>query len=126
MKVIDFGSSCFITDHLTTYIQSRSYRAPEVVLGLPYGPKIDVWSLGCILCEMLTGRVLFVNDTMPTILARMQSLLGKIPGNMLRQGQNTRDFFMADGTVYERLPPEDEEDEDVVSILAAEPSSLEH
>lgn len=37
VKVIDFGSSCFITDHLTSYVQSRSYRAPEVVLGLPYG-----------------------------------------------------------------------------------------
>lgn len=84
VKVIDFGSSCFITDHLTTYIQSRSYRAPEVVLGLPYGPKIDVWSLGCILCEMLTGRVLFVNDAMPTILARMQALLGPMPRHMLR------------------------------------------
>lgn len=72
VKVIDFGSSCFITDKLSTYIQSRSYRAPEVVCGLPYGPKIDVWSLGCILTELLTGKVLFPNESVQTILVRMQ------------------------------------------------------
>jgi serine/threonine protein kinase len=59
VKVIDLGSSCFITDHLSSYVQSRSYRAPEVILGLPYGQKIDVWSLGCILAELATGYVLF-------------------------------------------------------------------
>lgn len=57
--MIDLGSSCFITDHLSSYVQSRSYRAPEVILGLPYGQKIDIWSLGCILAELATGYVLF-------------------------------------------------------------------
>lgn len=59
MKVIDLGSSCFISDHLSSYVQSRSYRAPEVILGLPYDQKIDIWSFGCILAELLTGSVLF-------------------------------------------------------------------
>ena len=59
VKVIDFGSSCFTTDQLSSYVQSRSYRAPEVILGLPYGQKVDVWSLGCILAELLSGYVLF-------------------------------------------------------------------
>lgn len=59
VKVIDFGSSCFTTDQLSSYVQSRSYRAPEVILGLPYGQKVDVWSLGCILAELLSGFVLF-------------------------------------------------------------------
>ncbi len=57
--MIDLGSSCFITDHLSSYVQSRSYRAPEVILGVPYGQKIDLWSLGCILAELATGYVLF-------------------------------------------------------------------
>ena len=57
--MIDFGSSCFTTDQLSSYVQSRSYRAPEVILGLPYGQKVDVWSLGCILAELLSGFVLF-------------------------------------------------------------------
>ena len=57
--MIDFGSSCFTTDQLSSYVQSRSYRAPEVILGLSYGQKVDVWSLGCILAELLSGYVLF-------------------------------------------------------------------
>jgi serine/threonine protein kinase len=59
VKVIDLGSSCFITDQLSSYVQSRSYRAPEVILGLPYDQKVDVWSLGCILAELSSGFVLF-------------------------------------------------------------------
>ena len=58
VKVIDFGSSCFIHDHLSSYVQSRSYRAPEVILGCRYDYKIDMWSLGCILAELYTGYVL--------------------------------------------------------------------
>lgn len=57
IKVIDLGSSCFATDHLCSYVQSRSYRAPEVILGLPYSHKIDIWSLGCILAELCSGTV---------------------------------------------------------------------
>ena len=33
IKIIDFGSACYITDHLGSYVQSRTYRAPEVILG---------------------------------------------------------------------------------------------
>nr|KAJ0208913.1 hypothetical protein LSAT_V11C400159130 [Lactuca sativa] len=55
--MIDLGSSCFETDHLCSYVQSRSYHAPEVLLGLPYDKKIDVWSLGCILAELCTRNV---------------------------------------------------------------------
>jgi serine/threonine protein kinase len=46
IKVIDFGSSCYTHHRVFTYIQSRFYRSPEVILGLPYGTPIDMWSLG--------------------------------------------------------------------------------
>jgi serine/threonine protein kinase len=46
IKVIDFGSSCYTHQRIYTYIQSRFYRSPEVILGLPYGPPIDMWSFG--------------------------------------------------------------------------------
>jgi serine/threonine protein kinase len=57
VKIIDLGSSCFKTDNLCLYVQSRSYRAPEVMLGLQYDEKIDIWSLGCILAELCSGEV---------------------------------------------------------------------
>ena len=81
VKVIDFGSSCFSTDQLSSYVQSRSYRAPEVILGLPYGQKVDVWSLGCILAELLSGFVLFqVRDscTHPAVLHVCTALLTQL------------------------------------------------
>ena len=59
VKVIDFGSSCRSNKRMYSYIQSRFYRSPEVMLGLPYSVSIDMWSLGCILAEMHTGEPLF-------------------------------------------------------------------
>lgn len=44
--MIDFGSSCYEHLRVYTYIQSRFYRAPEVILGAKYGMPIDMWSLG--------------------------------------------------------------------------------
>lgn len=55
IKVIDFGSSCFEKQRIYTYIQSRFYRAPEVILGSTYSYPIDIWSFGCILAELVTG-----------------------------------------------------------------------
>lgn len=54
--MIDFGSSCYEHQRVYTYIQSRFYRAPEVMMGARYGMPIDMWSLGCILAELLTGE----------------------------------------------------------------------
>jgi serine/threonine protein kinase len=42
-----------------TYVQSRFYRAPEVILRIPYNTKVDMWSLGCIVAELFTGEPLF-------------------------------------------------------------------
>lgn len=47
IKVIDFGYSCYKDETVHTYIQSRFYRAPEVILGLPYSTPIDMWSFAC-------------------------------------------------------------------------------
>lgn len=102
VKIIDLGSSCFLTDRLNIYVQSRSYRAPEVILGLPYDQRIDVWSLGCILMELYTGRVLLQNDSLPALLARIESILGHVPQYMLRRGRFTYKYYCKDGNIYDR------------------------
>ncbi|KAK8627830.1 hypothetical protein V6N13_135428 [Hibiscus sabdariffa] len=102
VKVIDLGSSCFETDHLCSYVQSRSYRAPEVILGLPYDKKIDIWSLGCILAELCTGNVLFQNDSPATLLARVIGIIGPIKQDMLAKGWDTYKYFTKNHMLYER------------------------
>lgn len=93
-KVIDFGSACFQTDKLSSYVQSRCYRAPEVILGcLPYDEKVDLWSLGCIIAELWTGFVLFQNDSAQSLLARVLGIIGPIPPWMLKQGKNVPQYF---------------------------------
>ena len=97
IRVIDFGSSCFRTDKLSSYVQSRSYRAPEVLLGcLPYDCKVDMWSLGCILAELWTGCVLFLNDSSQSLLARIIGIIGAIPPWMLTTGRNVPSLFLKD------------------------------
>ena len=101
VKVIDFGSSCFTSDHLSSYVQSRSYRAPEVILGMAYDHKIDIWSLGAIVAELLTGVVLFQNDSVASMLARIAGIVGPFPPEMLSRGRHAHKYFI-DGVVYER------------------------
>lgn len=97
VKVIDVGSSCFITDHLSSYVQSRSYRAPEVILGHPYDQRIDIWSLGCIMAELWTGNVLFQNDSLVTLLARVVGILGPFPNRMLANSRHVGKYFTKTG-----------------------------
>jgi dual specificity tyrosine-phosphorylation-regulated kinase 2/3/4 len=59
VKVIDFGTACEEGDCAFNYIQSRYYRAPEIILGMKYDRAIDMWSLGCIVAELFTGEALF-------------------------------------------------------------------
>ncbi|XP_042041815.1 uncharacterized protein LOC121787206 isoform X1 [Salvia splendens] len=121
VKVIDLGSSCFETDHLCSYVQSRSYRAPEVILGLPYGKKIDLWSLGCILAELCTGNVLFQNDSPATLLARVIGIIGSIEQGMLAKGRDTYKYFTKNHMLYERS-----QDSNRLEYLIPKKSSLRH
>ena len=101
VKVIDFGSSCFIHDHLSSYVQSRSYRAPEVILGCRYDYKIDIWSLGCIVAELFTGYVMFQNDSVQGLLARVLGIIGPIPEYMMKEGKLVSNFFTREGIIYQ-------------------------
>ncbi|XP_031403348.1 uncharacterized protein LOC116212792 isoform X1 [Punica granatum] len=121
VKVIDLGSSCFETDHLCSYVQSRSYRAPEVILGLPYDKKIDIWSLGCILAELCTGNVLFQNDSPATLLARVIGIIGPIEQEMMAKGRDTYKYFTKNHMLYER-----NQDTNRLEYLIPKKTSLRH
>ena len=52
LKLCDFGSASLISDNeITPYLVSRFYRAPEIILGIPYDFGIDMWSSGCAIYE---------------------------------------------------------------------------
>ncbi|XP_017687646.1 PREDICTED: dual specificity tyrosine-phosphorylation-regulated kinase 3 [Lepidothrix coronata] len=97
IKVIDFGSSCFEHQRVYTYIQSRFYRAPEVILGSRYGLPIDMWSFGCILVELLTGYPLFPGEDEADQLACMMELLGMPPQKLLDQSKRAKNFINSKG-----------------------------
>lgn len=97
IKVIDFGSSCYEYQRVYTYIQSRFYRAPEVILGGKYGMAIDMWSFGCILAELLTGYPLFPGEDEGDQLACMMELLGLPSTRMMESTKRGRTFFSSKG-----------------------------
>ncbi|XP_027200964.2 dual specificity tyrosine-phosphorylation-regulated kinase 2-like [Dermatophagoides pteronyssinus] len=97
IKVIDFGSSCFEHQRIYTYIQSRFYRAPEVILGASYGMPIDMWSLGCILAELATGYPLLPGENENDQLSCIIELLGMPPQKLIDVSKRAKIFFNSKG-----------------------------
>jgi dual specificity tyrosine-phosphorylation-regulated kinase 2/3/4 len=98
VKLIDFGCSATAGDQIYTYIQSRFYRAPEIVIGIEYGPGIDVWSLGCVMCEMVTGQPLFEAEDETELMQMYIRVLGMPPKWMRESGQRAEYYFRKDGS----------------------------
>ena len=72
IKIIDFGNACFSNRKMYKYVQSRHYRAPEVIMELPYTTQIDMWSLGCMLYELhFRGEPLFKTEDAVSQLTRI-------------------------------------------------------
>ncbi|KAG8512114.1 Mitogen-activated protein kinase 11, partial [Galemys pyrenaicus] len=60
LKILDFGLARHTDDEMTGYVATRWYRAPEIMLNwMHYNQTVDIWSVGCIMAELLTGRTLF-------------------------------------------------------------------
>jgi dual specificity tyrosine-phosphorylation-regulated kinase 2/3/4 len=93
IKVIDFGSSCYEDETVYTYIQSRFYRAPEIILGLNYGRPIDMWSFGCILAELYCGVPLFPGDSEHDQLLSIMEIRGLPPHELLVKATRKKLFF---------------------------------
>ncbi|CAI5461673.1 unnamed protein product, partial [Closterium sp. Yama58-4] len=100
IKLIDFGSACTENRTVYSYIQSRFYRSPEVVLGHAYSTAIDLWSLGCVAAELFLGLPLFPGASEFDMLHRMVETMGcQPPDAMLRRAKHTAKYFVrtADG-----------------------------
>eukprot|EP01135_Chromosphaera_perkinsii_P012406 Nk52_evm17s2657 gene=Nk52_evmTU17s2657 len=100
IKLIDFGSSCYSDERIYQYIQSRFYRSPEVLLGIPYTVNIDMWSLGCILVEMHTGEPLFSGSNEFDQMGKIVEVLGIPPVDVLEMSPKVKKYFSykSDGT----------------------------
>ncbi|KAK1129768.1 hypothetical protein K0M31_019480 [Melipona bicolor] len=101
VKLCDFGCARFINtsdESCTDYVATRWYRAPELLVGDPrYGKAVDVWAVGCLYAEMVTGDPLFPGDSDVDQLYRITKVLGRLctkhqtmidpsrPGRMLRR-----------------------------------------
>ncbi|KAJ5577257.1 hypothetical protein N7535_004183 [Penicillium sp. DV-2018c] len=87
LKVCDLGSASPASENeITPYLVSRFYRAPEIILGIPFDYAIDVWSIGCTLFELYTGKILFTGRNNNQMLRAIMECRGKYPPKLLRRG----------------------------------------
>jgi len=96
LKMVDFGSGCFKSEQVYTYVQSRFYRAPEVILRIPYSEKVDIWSLGCILAELFTGEPIFPGNNEQEQLEYIMELGGIFPETMIDKSRKKEHYFDTD------------------------------
>jgi serine/threonine-protein kinase PRP4 len=93
LKICDLGTAIDRSDaatastEITPYLVSRFYRAPEIILGLPYDYAVDMWSIGCTLYELYTGKILFTGDSNNQMLKNIMEIRGKLSQKLYRRGQ---------------------------------------
>ena len=103
VKICDIGNACWFNYHFSTIIQTRQYRSPEVILGINYNETSDIWSLACIIYELITGDFLFNPESGPNFckndshLAKFIEICGKMPRNFIERGENWRKYFDRNG-----------------------------
>ncbi|CAR25706.1 ZYRO0A06182p [Zygosaccharomyces rouxii] len=103
IKIADLGNACWYDEHYTSSIQTREYRSPEVLLGVPWGCSADIWSAACLIFELITGDLLFEPDEGHSYtkdddhIAQIMELLGELPPYLLAQGRYARTFFNSRG-----------------------------
>lgn len=98
IAITDFGNSYFYKKRTENEIQDRIYRSPEVIMDFKYGYPSDIWSLGCVIYELLTGFPLFNPEEKPLTkdihhLFLMEKMLGPIPVNMKKKSKRSKFLF---------------------------------
>ena len=103
VKICDIGNACWFNYHFSTIIQTRQYRSPEVLIGVNYNETSDMWSLACIVFELVTGDFLFQPEKGETFtknddhVAKFIQTLGKMPKNFAKRGEYYNKFFTKEG-----------------------------
>ncbi|XP_043982001.1 homeodomain-interacting protein kinase 2 isoform X2 [Gambusia affinis] len=116
VKVIDFGSASHVSKAVcSTYLQSRYYRAPEIILGLPFCEAIDMWSLGCVIAELFLGWPLYPGASEYDQIRYISQTQGLPAEYLLSAGTKTTRFFNRDPDsaypLWRLKTPEDHEAE---------------
>ncbi|XP_051864424.1 SRSF protein kinase 3-like [Drosophila albomicans] len=100
IAIADLGNSCFVNRHVSEDIQTREYRAIEVILGAGYDTSADMWSAACLIWEMATGEYLFEPSKWEgsasvdeAHVAQIIETLGPIPKTLIRQGEYADEIF---------------------------------
>ncbi|OVF06623.1 putative serine/threonine protein kinase [Clavispora lusitaniae] len=85
IQIIDFGSAIFDDEYHSSIVSTRHYRAPEIVLGVGWSFPCDMWSIGCILVELVIGEPIFRTHDNLEHLAMIEKIVGsKIDKEMVR------------------------------------------
>ncbi len=99
LKICDLGTAIDRSDaatahtEITPYLVSRFYRAPEIILGMPYDYAIDMWSIGCTLYELYTGKILFAGDSNNQMLKAIMEIRGKFSAKLYKRGEMSHLHF---------------------------------
>ncbi|KAJ3066781.1 serine/threonine protein kinase, CMGC group, partial [Quaeritorhiza haematococci] len=102
-KIADLGNACWVDHHFTNDIQTRQYRSPEAILGAKYDRSADMWSLGCMVFELLTGDYLFDPQAGTRYtkdddhVAQIIELLGHFPKHLALSGKYSSEIFNRKG-----------------------------
>lgn len=105
VKLIDFANACWTNKLFQNYFQPQSYKAPECVLGINETPAVDVWALGCITFELITGEKLFQPKKNKNLsqneehLAQITELLGNFPPEFGLAGSHSKRYFDSTGSL---------------------------
>lgn len=100
----DLGNACWEDQHVTDDIQTRQYRAPEVLIEAPWDASVDMWSVACTIFELITGDFLFEPKPADDYsreedhLAQIMELCGPYPMSLVRQGRISNSYFLPQGT----------------------------
>ncbi|XP_051903646.1 homeodomain-interacting protein kinase 2-like [Hippocampus zosterae] len=132
VKVIDFGLTHDIADARPgSYIQSRPYRSPEVLVGAPYDEAIDIWSMGCVTAFLYTGTLIFPGKNDYEMITYITGTQGAFPDSLLVSGKKTEHFFHQESetSLWSLKTSETYQQETGIAVRMAEKfqlSSLDH